>query len=287
MSGRPGPGAARRGDRWQECSPTRSPESEQTLAAAAAHTCEPRAAPPAGRPCAPTPAGSGPRQAALQPVPPPPAASRTHVLRGPAGADPRGRRRLSGKSKGTNTPPPPAPTGGNRNVTPRDPAGPRSAARRAGARNSPHPERPAPGARPRPGRAPHVLRRSPPTWRPGGQPVGLPRPGPRCGATSGGLPSARPSVPSRPLQDGPDPGTEMRARHRCSLFVRPPRTAPARGQNPKGSPDSRVPAGSAPAAGQGRGAGRSPLRPEVPGRLPPGVAAGRGPGQQERDAGSR
>lgn len=81
----------------------------------------------------------------------------------------------------------------------------------------------------------------------------------------------------------------------CSLFVRPRGLRPRTDRAPEGSPDSRLPAapgappllhaGSAPAAGQGSGAGRLPLGPKVPGRLPPGVAAGWGPRQQECDAG--
>lgn len=43
--------------------------------------------------------------------------------------------------------------------------------------------------------------------------------------------------------------------------------------------------GGAPAAGQRRGAGRLPLGCKVPGRLPPGVAAGQDPEQQEYNAG--
>lgn len=82
----------------------------------------------------------------------------------------------------------------------------------------------------------------------------------------------------------------MRTRHSSVSLSGP------HGQDPRGEPrfagaggsGRPSPPGAPPRRDQGgTSAGRSPLRPQVPGRLPPGVAAGRGPRQQERDAGRR
>lgn len=138
--------------------------------------------------------------------------------------------------------------------------------------------------------------------RPGGTSRASLARGPRSRAVSDGLTQRLDLWPRQvPIRTAPARGTERTPSQStsCCLFVRIPWAAPRADSALERSPDPRLPAapgrpsapprslhaGSAPAAGQGRGAGRLPLGREVPGRLPPGVASGQGPRQQERDAG--
>lgn len=182
-------------------------------------------------------------------------------------------------------------------MTRRDPNGPRSTARgKPGHREPPAPEQPAQRWRPGTVKAEPRARSRATASRWGDQVARPERPSP--GVRIPRQPGS-PSPPG-PSRDSPSQGrrTVSRPEHQLPSLCPDPvgstraRIAPHRGALTYGCGwlgallrASPLPAGSAPAAGQGRGAGRLPLGSEVPGRLPPGVAVGRGPRQQERDAG--
>lgn len=281
--------------------------SEQELAVAVEHTCELRAW--RGRPPArPPPPRPWPRAR-------PPADTvfprfehhaHTRSARGdpalPEG-DTRGGRHQSGKSKGTNTPPPPACTHWQkpkRNLErPRRFQGPRRA------RSLDTGKAPSRGAASAAGQARHCLGRATGTF--GSEKPASPKtswyvPGPLARdprstvVRRAHLASGSPVPPPDPNQDSPGQGRRTATRpdhkllsHCPDLPGSPAPTVPRAGARTSGSGTplraSRLRAGSAPVKAQGRGAGRLPLSPEVPRRLPPGVAAGRGARQQERDAG--
>lgn len=151
----------------------------------------------------------------------------------------------------------------------------------------------------------HVRQGSPPVWRPGGTSRAPLAPGPRSRAlrrarSPPGLPC--PWGPGQggqppPPEKGAEPATVQRRTLLSLCLDGPPgcaraRTEPQSGARVRGCQWLRAPlrasplrAGSAAAAGQGKGAGRLPLGCKVPGRLPPGVAAGQDPEQQEHNAG--
>lgn len=107
----------------------------------------------------------------------------------------------------------------------------------------------------------------------------------------------RPGRAAPPPEKGAEPATVQRRTLLSLCLDGPPgcaraRTEPQCGARVRGCQWLRAPlrasplrAGSAAAAGQGKGAGRLPLGCKVPGRLPPGVAAGQDPEQQEHNAG--
>lgn len=281
--------------------------SEQELAVAAEHTCELRAW--RGRPPArPPPSRPWPRAR-------PPADTvfprfehhaHTRSARGdPAlpGGDTRGGRHQSGKSKGTNTPPPPACTHWQKPKHNLERPGRFQGPRRAGSLDAG--KAPRRGAASAAGQARHCLGRATGTF--GSEKRASPKtswyvPGPLARdprstvLRRAHLASGSPVPPPDPSQDSPGQGrrTTTRPDHKLlslcpDLPGSPAPTVPRAGARTRGSGTplraSGLRAGSAPAKAQRRGAGQLPLGPEVPRRLPPGVAAGRGARQQERDAG--
>lgn len=255
--------------------------SGQELAVAAEHTCElrawrgrpparplrrwPRARPPADTVFPRSEHHAHKRARPATALPPP------EETRGEGGIN---RERAKGQ---TRHPRPRAHTGGNRNVThlrARRFQGPlRACSLDAGEAPSPSDGQP--------------LR------RPGGTSRAALARGPRPKAHPGAHPApGSPSPPTGPGRAAPARGAGLAPAQStgCCLFVRTPWAALALGDaQTRGCwrlPGSPLPhGGSAPAAGQRRGERLLPLGGEMPGRLPPGVAASRGPQQEKRDAG--